>query len=341
VKNIGIFVGEKGKWTFFEEIYQDLCVHYNTDVFEEKYYRIPLLNGRMNRWAYQNRMRSILRRNDLCFFEWSSELLATASHMPKYCPIMTRLHSYEITYWAPKIDWGHVDKVIVLSQSMQQKFAEAYPEHARKATVVHNGVSLTKFSPPPQRKFQFTLGMLCNIHPIKRIYDVVILIHKLRKSGYRPNLRVAGGRWEGGYFDDYFLAINRAIAKLGLSDCVTLDGYVDDTTAWLQGIDIFISNSYWEGQQTALLEAMATGCYCLSHFWDGAEEILPSENLYITEAELETKIIEYCNLPDCKRRDRQLRMRAIACEKFNIDQTKAQIHQLLEEIYRVNGVSPR
>lgn len=332
MKTIGILVGEKGKWTFFNEIYEDLCGHYKTEVFAEKNYCVPLLNGQINRWAYQKRIRSMLRRNDLCFFEWSSELLATASHMPKYCPIMTRLHSYEITYWAPKINWDHVDKVILLSQSMKQKFAESCPDHAYKATVVHNGVSLVKFSPRSQREFQFTLGMLCNIHPIKRIYEVVILIHKLKKSGYKPTLHIAGARWEGGYFDDYFWAINRAIVKLGLSDSVTLHGHIDDTAAWLQGIDIFISNSYWEGQQMALLEAMATGCFCLSHFWDGAEEVLPADNLFVTDDELQNRIILYSNLTESERQKRKVLMRALVGENFDIDQQKIKIRRNIDEV---------
>ena len=93
MKKLGIFVGEKGNWSFFQDIYEDLCAHYRTEIFKEKVYNVPLLYGRLNRWAFREEMRSILRRNDLCFFEWASELLVPASHMPKYCPIVTRLHS--------------------------------------------------------------------------------------------------------------------------------------------------------------------------------------------------------------------------------------------------------
>ena len=101
-------------------------------------------------------------------------------------------------------------------------------------------------------------------------------------------------------------------------------------------MDFFISNSYWEGQQIALLEAMAVGCYCLSHFWDGAEEILPPEYLYATDTELQQKIIEYCELPNGVKWKRQDQFRSIVQEKFDIDQTKVRVREIIEKL-RSNG----
>jgi len=196
---------------------------------------------------------------------------------------------------------------------------------------VYNGVSFDKFERPARRDFQFNLGMVCSIHPIKRIYETVILVHKLKKLGLKPHLHVAGGRWENGYFDDYYVAIGRAIEKLGLADDVTLHDHVEDTAGWLKQIDIFISNSYWEGQQVALLEAMAMGCYSLAHFWDGAEEVLPPENIFITEEELQEKIICYAQQSNEERDRRQAEMEAIAHDKFDAERQKAQIRGIIEE----------
>ena len=90
----------------------------------------------------------------------------------------------------------------------------------------------------------------------------------------------------------------------------------------VQNKNIFISNRYWEGQQVALLEAMASGCYSLSHIWAGAEEMLPVDNLYITNGELQTKIIEYCDKSEDEKRKCQARLRDLACDKFDIEQTR-------------------
>ncbi|MFB3903309.1 MAG: glycosyltransferase family 4 protein [Acidobacteriota bacterium] len=329
---LGVFVGEKGKWGFFRHIFDDLNKHYETRVFREKAYNVPLLYGRLNRWAYRHGIRSTLRGSDLSFFEWASELLVPASHMPRYCPIVTRLHSYEINFWADQINWNQVDKVILVSRAMQYKFTQRFPEHAHKTTVVYNGVPLDKFRRRPLRDFRFNLGMLCRLHPIKRVYEMVLLVYKLKQRGLRPHLHVGGGRAESRYFDDYFLATRRAIEKLGLSADVTLHDEVEDTARWLRDIDIFVSNSYWEGQQVALLEAMAAGCYSLSHFWDGAEEILPPESIYITEDELLEKIVAYCEQREEERHQRQAQMETIAHEKFDAERQKAQIREIIEGI---------
>lgn len=324
-KNLGIFVGENGKWTFFHEIFAVLDRSFQTEIFTPKHYELPLLSGRLNRWAYHNRMQTMLRHNDLCFFEWASELLSAATHLPKTGPIVTRLHSYELTFWASRVNWDHVDRVILLTRAMESKFRAAYPDHAHKTAIINNGVDLKKFTPPANKPFQFNLGMVSNIHPIKRIYELVLTVHNLKKLGLNPHLHIAGGRWENAYFDDYYVAIQRAIEKLNLQDNVTQYGFVEDTPAWLQKIDIFISNSYWEGQQVALLEAMGCGCYCLAHFWDGVEEVLPAENIYVTENELIGKIIAFAEKPAAERQSCQAQLRSIAEQQFDITQTAAQI----------------
>ncbi len=334
MKKLGIFVGEKGKWGFFRHIFDDLSRHYQTLVFQEKAYSVPLLYGRINRWAYTHGITSTLRKSDVSFFEWASELLVPASQMPRYCPIVTRLHSYELTFWAAKVNWERVDKVILVSRAMQRKFGQMFPDHAHKTAVVYNGVPLDRFRRPPQRNFRLNLGMVCSIHPIKRVYETVITVHKLKQRGLRPHLHVAGGRWENGYFDDYYVAIQRAIEKLGLSGDVTLHDHVEDTAGWLKDIDIFISNSYWEGQQVALLEAIAAGCYSLSHFWDGAEEILPQENIFVTEDELIEKIIAYCCQTEEQRLIRQAEMEAIAHDRFDAERQKAEIRSVIEETWQ-------
>jgi glycosyltransferase involved in cell wall biosynthesis len=241
------------------------------------------------------------------------------------------LHAYELFVWAPKINWEHIDRIILVSNNMKKNFTKLYPEHSHKVEVIYNGISVEKFQPPPQRMFGLNIGMLCRIHPVKRIYEIILMVYALKKQGYNPHLHIAGDREPGGYFDDYYRAILSLIEKLGLKNDVILYGAVDNASEWLKKIDIYISNSYFEGQQVALLEAMAAGCYCLSHFWDGADEIVPPGNLFSTEADLQEKIIGYCNQPDEDKRQQQSLMRSIACEKFDIRHTIGQINRVIGE----------
>ena len=328
---VGVLVGEGGDWKFFQDIFTDLTRYYETRVYRERVYSTPLLYGRLNRWALRRRIRSLLRSSDLCFFEWASELLAVATHMPKYCPIITRLHAFELHAWAPRINWDRVDKVIVVSEAMARQFVARYPQCAGRLRVVHNGISLQRFTPaePPPG---LELGMLCTVTPRKRLYDAVLMLDGLRRQHHHAARLHIGGSWSGGWeSEEYYEALCRLVARLGLEERVVFHGPVTDTPEWLRQIEIFISNSYREGQQVALLEAMAAGRCCFSHVWDGAEEILPNEYLYATDAELQAKISEYVQQPEEERRTRRARMRAIADERFDIETTKTKIRAIIAE----------
>ena len=307
---LGIFVGENGHWGFFREIFADFQHRYQTDLFQPKTYEVPLLYGRLNRWAYEGQIRSLLKHNDVCFFEWASELLKPASYMDKHAPIVTRLHSYEVHVWAPQIHWEHVDRIVFVSNYIRQKFLEQFPDQVDKTTVIYNGVNLSRFQPPDYRDFSFNIGMLCNFHPVKRIYEAVITIAKLKQAGYNPHLHIAGGKWPGGHFDGYYIAIERLIEKLRLADNITLYGHVKETEAWLQTI--------------------ASGCYCLSHFWDGIEDVLPDECVFGLDDELEKKLIAYAELPAAEKCRRRTQMRQIAAEKFDIRQATQALHHVIE-----------
>ena len=153
------------------------------------------------------------------------------------------------------------------------------------------------------------------------------MVHGLIEQGFNFHLHIAGAT-HGDF--RYEAAVHSLVERLILEDKVIFYGNITDTPRWLQGIDIFISNSYWEGHQVALIEAMASGCYCLSHFWAGAGETLPLENLFIHERELQQKIVVYSKLSSEERRERQSQMREIACKKFDIERTKKQIREVIE-----------
>jgi glycosyltransferase involved in cell wall biosynthesis len=328
VTRLGIFVGENN-WTFFNEIYEDLSNKYATEVFKRETYNVPLLYGRLNRWAFSRNIRLLLKNNDICFFEWAGELLSFASHLPKTCKIVTRLHSFELYEWAPKINWDNVDKVILVSKAMQQMFADLYPQHSSKTEVIYNGRPLDLFYPSEQRNQSLKIGMLGHISPIKRVYEAILMFNSIIRQGYDFHFHIAGDP-----ADDYrySVAIHRLVEMLKLQEYVVFDGHQHDASAWLRNIDIFISNSYWEGQQVALLEAMASGCFCISHIWAGADEMLPQNHLFTTEDELALKVIEYFKMSEENRiRDRTI-MRNLALEKFNIELTKKKIQQVIEEL---------
>jgi glycosyltransferase involved in cell wall biosynthesis len=121
------------------------------------------------------------------------------------------------------------------------------------------------------------------------------------------------------------------VASLGLESKVRFYGLVTKPEEWYPEIDIFISNSYSEGLQVSPLEAVASGCYLLSHRWEGVEELLEAENLYYTDSELIDKICSYASLSDAERRSKQEHLQAVVAEHNNVDRTKVLICQAIEE----------
>src|SRR5207247_11379624 len=85
------------------------------------------------------------------------------------------------------------------------------------------------------------------------------------------------------------------------------------------------------GSQVALMEAMASGCLCLSHSWEGAEEMLPPSNLFVTDDELLSKLVEYDQAAEVSREQEQRRMCARAAEQFDIGRTLQELEAVVTE----------
>ncbi|HET60243.1 MAG TPA: glycosyltransferase, partial [Chloroflexi bacterium] len=277
-------------------------------------------------------LQSFLNRQDVVFFEWVGENLVLASQLPHRAKIIARLHSWELFHHAKRVNWQAVDRLVLVSQAKQRQFNERFPGNEEKIMALPAGKSLDHFSPKPH-SFSGKIAMLGHIIDVKRVYEMVLTLAELHKRGFIFTLHLGGEPKEGYNNQRYYASVLSLVEKLGLRKHVFFDGYVD-SAQWLPEMDIFISNSYWEGQQNALIEAMAAGCYSLSHVWDGAEEILPEENLFTTETSLVEKILSYAALSEGEKEERQNQMRAIAIEKYGLQDFIDRYHALIESVIR-------
>lgn len=322
---VGIAIEET--WDFLHEIDQELGQYHQKSVFKPKQLNLPFFKERVNRWHFKNELKNFMRNNDVVFFEWASRLLAAATHLPKTCGIVTRLHRYEMYKWTHLINWDAVDKIILVSQSKKQEFLAKHPEQAAKIIVINEAVDPNKFQ-PQTKTFNGDIGTLCHLTPRKRVYELILTFYELLKQRDDLHLHIGGGQHVA--YGDYYYSLYDLVKRLNIQDKVTFYGNVKDTHNWYHKVDIFISNAYSEGLQVAPIEAMASGCYCLAHWWGGADELLPETYLYYTDQQLQKKILSYCDLPDKKRQQQQEYMRAVVCNKFNIHQKKVEIRQIIE-----------
>jgi glycosyltransferase involved in cell wall biosynthesis len=324
---IGIAIEET--WAFFKEIYADLQDHHQVTLFKRRRTAMPVFQDRTNQRLFTQDLQRLLESNQVVFFEWASELLAAASHLPKTCGIVTRLHRYEMYRWADQINWEAVDRIILVTEAKRQEFDRLFPGHAEKLIVIPEAVSLERFQ-PFDKPFNGDIGTLCNLIPRKRVYELILAFHELSRRVPGLQLHVGGSRHDN--FAEYFHALHDLTRRLGLQEQIRFYGQVNDPPAWYHNLDIFVSNSYSEGLQVALCEAMASGIYSLSHWWEGAEEILPPGNLYFTEHELVKRIEEYLIMSESERSVQKAEMRRRVTGVSDIEQIKGEIRRVIEAV---------
>jgi len=319
-------------WDFFHEPYAFLRANYTTSVFKPRLPRVPVFRERIERNLLHHDLKSFLRQNDVVFFEWSSSLLALATSIPKSCAIVTRLHRWELYSWADRINWKAVDQIILVSEAKRREFLARFPEQTQKTHVLPACVSLQQFG-FVEKPFSWRIGTLCHLSPRKRIYDLILNFSDLVQILPSLRLHIAGDPDPAHV--DYYSSLHSLVDKLSLNGLVQFDGYVAKSWEWYPKIDIFISNSFSEGLQVAPMEAMASGCYTLSHHWDGAEELLPENCLYVTGNHLQDKIVSFCGLTDFQKERERIRMRDLAVERFDIERANQQIGEIIEQSARM------
>lgn len=318
-------------WGFLHEIHDHLATHHDVNLFERRQVSLPVFNTRVNRYLFHRDLNRFLAKNDVVFFEWASGLLAAASHTPPATPLVTRLHRYEMYRWSEHVNWENVARVILVSEAKQREFIRRFPRHGAKTTVIPEAISLDRFT-FHDKPFSGDIGILCHLRPRKRVYELILAFSELIRRRDDLHLHIGGGEAPG--FAEYYEAIHQLVHMLQLEERVTFYDHVADPESWYRKIDIFISNSYSEGLQVSPMEAIASGCYCLSHHWDGADELLPEEDLFFTDSQLQEKILDYCRATEQERRRRHALQREIVCEQFDVDRTKVQIREILESVAR-------
>ncbi|MCI0519976.1 MAG: glycosyltransferase family 4 protein [Chloroflexi bacterium] len=324
--HIGVFIEET--WSFFHEIYADLEAHHQTEVFKRRSLNLPFFRERANRYLFRRDLLDFIQRQDVLFFEWASELLVQVSHLPKSKPVVARLHRYELYQYADQVNWQVVDRVILVAEAKRREFLSRFPYMADRVIVIPEAVSLQRFQ-SQIKPFNGDLGILCHLTPRKRVYEVILAFGELlaRQPGF--HLHIGGGAHE--LHGDYAAALRQLVDKLGLRDRVTFYGNVPEPENWYRKIDIILSNSYSEGLQVSPMEAIASGCYCLCHRWDGAEEFYPEETLFLQESELVNKLLAYSRQSQEEKEAKIRQLQAILRGRFNLDETKAAVRRVVEE----------
>ncbi|MCA0939993.1 glycosyltransferase [Salipiger pacificus] len=181
-------------------------------------------------------------------------------------------------YWA--LDFvarGFGGHVVTLTEHARQETLKARLMPPERVSVIRTGVDVDRFRPPMDRGAarralgldpdRAVVGWMGRIEPQKAPLDYIESLRDLALRYPQVQFVMAG---EGRLQQE----VDQALAAAGLSDRVKMLGWQSDPVAALQAFDIYVLSSHWEGLPITLLEAMASGCCCISTDVDGCSDAL-------------------------------------------------------------------
>jgi len=219
-------------------------------------------------------MRQLMEWADLAWFEWCDQLVIEATKFPRLCAVVCRLHSYEaFTDMPRKVDWRKVDRLIFVNRSVKEIF-ERQVRTGTPMSIIHNGVDLDRFTPPPDKKYGKKIASAGYINYKKNPALLLYCFKKIHAYDPEYTLHIAGQHQDlriQVYFE-HFLRENPLP--------VQFDGWVEDMPRWYADKDFVISTSLFESFHYSIAEGMACGVMPLIHNWYGARYLYPDEYLF-------------------------------------------------------------
>lgn len=162
---------------------------------------------------------------------------------------------YEKRWLVPKyIDCKN--NFLVISNATGSFFQKVLPKRARKISMLHNAIDVSKFSrKKPLNNFKDRKIKLINIGRFTTYKNQIFLVKVIKlivDHGYDTELLFLGDGDEKGKVQDL-------VKKLELTQQVCFKGFVDDVQHYLWDSDVYVHSAYHEPLGLVLLEAMAAG----------------------------------------------------------------------------------
>ena len=143
-------------------------------------------------------MQDLMKWSDLSWFEWCDRLVIEASRLPKVCPMICRLHSYEVFTDIPgQVDWVKIDDLIFVAPHIRDMALSKIPdlEQNVRTHIIHNGVDLDTYG-FSERRQGFNIAYVGYIHHRKNPSLLLQCLRHLVDFDDRYTLHIAGEHQE-------------------------------------------------------------------------------------------------------------------------------------------------
>lgn len=177
---------------------------------------------------------------------------------------------------------------VAVSQRLLENIREQQLLDTNKASVIYNGVDPIRFKASRAEDIRVTLslpenallvGCLGNIRPAKA-YHVLIEAAAILIPNYPQLHFVIAGHKK----DSLMEKLEAQLEQLNIQNHFHFVGFIEDSTGFLQQMDLFALSSSTEGFSIATIEAMTAGLPVIVTRCGGPEEIVaPGENGLMVE----------------------------------------------------------
>ncbi|MDI3478560.1 MAG: hypothetical protein PWQ59_2085, partial [Thermoanaerobacterium sp.] len=241
-----------------------------------------------------NEITEAIKWADIVWLEWANDLAVFATNkVPEIAnkKVICRLNGSEIFSKFPeKINWGNIDQLIFVSETMKKIFHQLHPNldlQSCKEEVVCNGVDLDKFK-FSIHKPGYNLAVLAHINYKKNPETWIQIISKLKETDNKYKLHIAGD-FQDPFYKEYFEYIKK---EMKMEDNFILHGWINEVEKFLEDKNYIISTSIHESFGYNIAEAMARGIKPIIHNFDGAKTLWPNDLIYNAIDEAVEKITE-------------------------------------------------
>jgi glycosyltransferase involved in cell wall biosynthesis len=241
-----------------------------------------------------------------------------------------------------KLTLRRTSRVIAVSESVAAGLRAQGIFDPEIVVCIHNGVDVDRFGRElvdhrnsGDRKRR--VGMIGHLAPIKGQEDFIRAAAAVCSSLDDVEFIIAGE--DKSRSGDNRRQLERLIAELGLSQRISLVGWVDDVAELLATFDLFISPSRSEPFGLSIVEAMAAGVPVIATRSEGAREIIDDEEtgrlVPIGDADSLANAIRQM-LSDPKEGERfSENARKVARERFSLER----MVEATEQVYRETGIT--
>lgn len=217
---------------------------------------------------------------DICWFEWCDELIiyGSQSELASQKIMICRLHRYEAFSKYPKmVSWNEVDKVVFVSEHIQDVFLKKVKIEQDKCCVIYNGINMDKFQYQKREK-GYNLAWIGYLNLRKNPMLLLQFFNELVKADSRYQLHFAGDFQE----EILFYYLNDMVKRLNLENNIHFYGHIPNEriSEWLRDKHYIVSSSIAEGHPVGIMEAMTSGLKPAIHYFPGAEEYYEKEYIY-------------------------------------------------------------